>query len=359
MTPSAIEEHEFTSNGHTTSYLTAGPSDGPLLIFIHGWPAIAETWKPQLLAFSALGFYCVAPDTKGYGKSTVSKKASDYALSLLVKELLALLSHLNRPKAVWIGHDWGSGIVWALVSHHPKVVVAAVSLSIPYRVLEVGLEAEVACVNRSVYPKDEYPYGQFDYQHFYQNNPEKSTQVLERNPAATVKAIFARGHPDSYGKPAPTSTITRDGGWFGGADETPDIFPGPEGLAYTSLDEDLFTKVRDAIAKTGMFGATAYYLNHAANLEFSKSAANGGVLEFPVLYINCVLDIVCSTSPGACPNFAQPMRALCKDLTDVDIVAGHWVGLEKPEETNAAMVKWMVERVGDWWPKSKVDERYQ
>lgn len=63
---SAMEEHEFTfSTQKKTFYLAAGPQNGPLLVFIHGWPTIAKTWQHQLTAFALLGFRAVAPDMPG------------------------------------------------------------------------------------------------------------------------------------------------------------------------------------------------------------------------------------------------------------------------------------------------------
>lgn len=60
-----IEEHTFKYGEKQTFYLAAGPKLGPLLIFVHGWPAIARTWKPQLETFGGLGFRVVAPDMPG------------------------------------------------------------------------------------------------------------------------------------------------------------------------------------------------------------------------------------------------------------------------------------------------------
>ena len=46
-----LEERSFSydNNGKqkTTCYLTGGPEDGPLLVFVHGWPAIGKVWTPQ------------------------------------------------------------------------------------------------------------------------------------------------------------------------------------------------------------------------------------------------------------------------------------------------------------------------
>lgn len=96
--------HEFKhQSGETTFYLEGGPSDGPLLIFVHGWPDIAETWKHQLKAFASLGFRVIAPDTRGYGKSSCPKNRSKYSLEILNYECLDLLAETGRKEAIWIG----------------------------------------------------------------------------------------------------------------------------------------------------------------------------------------------------------------------------------------------------------------
>jgi soluble epoxide hydrolase/lipid-phosphate phosphatase len=61
-----LEDHEVTyADDKKIFYHASGPSDGPLLIFVHGWPAIGKLWKPQMDAFSSMGFRCVAPDMPG------------------------------------------------------------------------------------------------------------------------------------------------------------------------------------------------------------------------------------------------------------------------------------------------------
>ena len=74
-----VTEHTATSGRHTTFYLAAGPEDGPLLIFVHGWPELSISWRHQLPALAALGFRCVAPDMRGYGRSSVPGRQEDYA----------------------------------------------------------------------------------------------------------------------------------------------------------------------------------------------------------------------------------------------------------------------------------------
>ena len=65
-----LTERAFETERHRTAFLECGPPDGPLMVFVHGWPALALSWRAQLAHFAALGFRCVAPDMRGYGGSS-------------------------------------------------------------------------------------------------------------------------------------------------------------------------------------------------------------------------------------------------------------------------------------------------
>ena len=114
MTEPHIESCIHRSARHTTHYLAAGPTDGPLLIFVHGWPELSLSWRHQLPVFAGLGFRAIAPDMRGYGQSSVYREHAAYAQSEVVADMLELLDGLGRKRAVWIGHDWGSPTVWNL-----------------------------------------------------------------------------------------------------------------------------------------------------------------------------------------------------------------------------------------------------
>jgi pimeloyl-ACP methyl ester carboxylesterase len=62
-----IDSAKLVTDSHTTHYLTAGPEDGPVLVFVHGWPALADTWEPQLRAFAERGYRAVAPSLTQHG----------------------------------------------------------------------------------------------------------------------------------------------------------------------------------------------------------------------------------------------------------------------------------------------------
>jgi soluble epoxide hydrolase / lipid-phosphate phosphatase len=115
-----------------------------------------------------VGFYVAAADTTGYGQSFNSREVSDYSMESQVADQLELLSHLGREKAIFVGHDWGSAIIWSLAAHHPERCLGVAALGIPYRTVELGLGKLVSTVDRELYPETKYPYGQWDYMLFYE-----------------------------------------------------------------------------------------------------------------------------------------------------------------------------------------------
>ena len=90
-----ITEHLFQSNTHSTRYLADGPTDGPLIIFVHGWPELSQSWRHQLPFFAGMGFRAIAPDMRGYGGSTVYDTHEAYAQEHAVNDMLALLEHVT------------------------------------------------------------------------------------------------------------------------------------------------------------------------------------------------------------------------------------------------------------------------
>ena len=126
-----ITENTYKSSRHTTGYLESGPKDGPLLIFVHGWPELSISWRHQIPVFAGLGFRVVAPDMRGYGRSSTYESTDAFSQEEIVTDMVELLEHLEVQDAVWVGHDWGSPVVWNIASHHPSQITAVASLCVP------------------------------------------------------------------------------------------------------------------------------------------------------------------------------------------------------------------------------------
>lgn len=331
-----------TTGTHTTHYLEAGPGDGPLMIFVHGWPELSISWRHQLPVFAGLGFHVVAPDMRGYGKSSVYDRHEDYAQSLIVADMIGLLDALGAERAIWVGHDWGSPVVWNIASHHPDRCHAIASLCVPYYTLDRGFDALVELVNREIYPKDEFPVGQWDYMRYYEESFDEARRTFDAKPYNTVRLLFRKGDPSGFGKPAGTAAVRGGGGWFGGLQEAPEI-PADTDVV---TEEDLAVYA-ESLERNGFFGPDSWYMNHEANARYAESVVNGGRLEMPVLFLAAQYDYVCDTITS---ELATPMRRMCSDLTEKLVYSGHWMAQEKPAAVNAALASWMAHRFPGFWP---------
>ena len=339
----AITEHVAQGDGHKSFYLASGPEDGPLIVFVHGWPELSISWRHQLAAFAALGFRCVAPDMRGYGRSTVHPRREDYAVEAIVGDMLALLRSLGRGKALWVGHDWGAPIVWSIASHHPEHCVAVANLCVPYIPEGFSVPNLVPLVDRTLYPEDKYPVGQWDYQVAYVENFERVTRAFEANVSGTVKALFRAGDPASVRKTALSAKIRAMGDWFGGAGRAPDL-PRDERI-LGEVEEKAFV---DALTRNGFFGPDSWYMNGDANAAYGRRSVDGGRLTMPVLFLHASYDVVCMTEGTKLP---EPMRASCSNLTEGTVATGHWMAQEKPEAVNRALLRWMAAKVPGYLAK--------
>ena len=336
-----VTEHTVKSARHTTGYLACGSSDAPLLIFVHGWPEQSLSWRHQLPVFAGLGFRCIAPDMRGYGRSATYPRHEDFAQSEIVADMVELLAALGQESAVWIGHDWGSPVVWNIASHHPERTAGVVSLCVPYFAEGFTLHSIVPLVNRAIYPEDEYPAGQWDYMLYYQENFTAACKGFDDNVRNVVKALFRKGNPDAVAYPSLTALVRRSGGWLGN-EPWPDLPRDPDVL--TEQDLEAYTA---ALTRNGFFGPDSWYMNHDANRAYSLASPNGGKLGMPALFLHAAYDATCETATNS--RFADPMRHDCDDLTEAVVHSGHWMAQEQPVAVNTALAKWLAARLPEYW----------
>jgi pimeloyl-ACP methyl ester carboxylesterase len=334
-------EHVARTARHRTFYLACGAETAPLIVFVHGWPELSISWRHQLPCFADLGFRAVAPDMRGYGRSSVYSRHEDYALTHIVRDMIELLDALGRDRAVWVGHDWGSPVVWSVASHHPERCLGVASLCVPYLAKGFARETLLPLVDRSLYPEAQYPAGQWEYQHFYEESFDEARATFEANVRNTVKALFRKGNPAGAGKPSGTALVRRDGGWFGGTGQAPDVPMDADVLT----EEDLLKYVA-ALEANGFFGPDSWYMNARRNLEYAAGSRNGGVLPMPALFLHGRYDYTCETIES---RLAEPMRRDCRNLTEVTVSSGHWMAQEKPVAVNAALARWLAVQFPELW----------
>ena len=94
MEAALFSRRQLETPRHRTARIEAGPADGPLLIFVHGWRELGRVWGAQMAYFAAPGWRCVAPDMRGYGGSAVPGGKIDYLEQENTKRF-ALSTRLN------------------------------------------------------------------------------------------------------------------------------------------------------------------------------------------------------------------------------------------------------------------------
>jgi pimeloyl-ACP methyl ester carboxylesterase len=321
---------------HRTVWMEQGPASGPLMIFLHGWPELGLVWRAQLDHFAGLGWRCVAPDMRGYGGSSVPSATASYAVSELVGDMIELHDALGGAPAVWVGHDWGSTVAWSMASHHGTRCCGVINLCVPYFTRGMALPTLLPLVDRSLYPMEQFPVGQWDYWLFYGEHFAQAAQDFEANVEATLALLYRRAVHDGQPKPAFSASIRANQGWFGVPRQAPRM-PRDSSM-LTQAD---FESLVSAFQSTGFLGANAWYMNDAANLAYAAQAPQFGRLTLPALFLHASRDQTCETVHS---RLANPMREDCKDLTEVTIDCGHEVMLERPKELNEAMAVWLASK---------------
>jgi pimeloyl-ACP methyl ester carboxylesterase len=100
-------------NGVDLFLRATGDPEAPLVLFLHGFPEYSGAWDEVLPALAAQ-FHAVAPDQRGYARSSKPEGVDAYRIKHLVRDILALGDRLspNRPFAL-VGHDWGGSVAYA------------------------------------------------------------------------------------------------------------------------------------------------------------------------------------------------------------------------------------------------------
>jgi pimeloyl-ACP methyl ester carboxylesterase len=113
-------------------YVKAGPEDGDLIIFLHGFPQFWYMWRDQILEFSK-DYLAVAPDMRGYNLSSKPEEIEQYQPHHIVEDLRALVEeHFNRKKCILIGHDWGGVVAYPFANSHPNLVEKLIIINAPH-----------------------------------------------------------------------------------------------------------------------------------------------------------------------------------------------------------------------------------
>ena len=170
-------QHKFANvNGIRMHYVTAG--EGPLILFLHGFPEFWYSWRYQIPFFAKKHFEVVAPDMRGYGDTEKPNEISEYKIDKVVNDIIELIHSLSKERAIVVGHDWGGVISWFIAMSEPNVVEKLVIMDAPHP----GLSLKKGLMNLTQLQRSWYIF-------FFllQKVPEK---ILGANDFAFLKHVF-------------------------------------------------------------------------------------------------------------------------------------------------------------------------
>jgi pimeloyl-ACP methyl ester carboxylesterase len=128
----AIEHASAQVNGVELHYAHAG--EGPLIVFLHGFPQCWYQFRHQLAEFSR-DHLAVAPDLRGCNLSSKPDDVHAYTTCTLVEDIRQLVERLGYERFVLVGHDVGGAVAWSFALHHPQMLSALVILDTPHPAL--------------------------------------------------------------------------------------------------------------------------------------------------------------------------------------------------------------------------------
>ncbi len=122
----------FTRDGLTFDVIDSGPSDGDVVLLLHGFPQTGSSWSKVTSVLNDHGFRTIAPTQRGYSPGARPRGRRAYRISELTEDAAALIDRVGRGPVHLVGHDWGSAVAWSLAASRPDLVRTFTSVSVPH-----------------------------------------------------------------------------------------------------------------------------------------------------------------------------------------------------------------------------------
>lgn len=291
---------------------------GRPVILLHGFPELAYSWRHQLPALAKAGFRAIAPDQRGYGRTTVPPRVEDYRIEELIADVHGLLDVLGLESATFVGHDWGAMLLWQMAVLAPRRIDRLIILNVPHiprpardpiSIWRQRFGDDFYIVNFQDSDDADRVFGQ-DTAHFFDVMMRRNgvpREIFEKlPPRRKVLSILALLERESLsGEPL--------------------------------LGDDERDYYATAFDHSGFTGAINWYRNMKHNWEILEGTDQ--TIDLPTLFIGAVDDTIIGL------HQIEAMRPLVPDL-EVHMLdhCGHWSQQEMPDAVNRVMTNWLVQR---------------
>jgi len=318
--PRLPDPHFVQSNGIRMAVYEQG--SGFPIVFCHGFPELAYSWRYQLPALAAAGFRAIAPDQRGYGLTDAPEGAENYSMRHLTGDLAGMLDALGIEKAVFCGHDWGGMVVWQMALMHPERVAGVIGVNTPHM---PRAPMDPIALMKMAYGDDMYI--------VYFQTPGVADAALAADTAKTMRFFMRKGGMtlEEFDRQPPEA---KNLALVAALQSDEALWPGE--LVMSQAELDVFV---ETFKRTGFTGGINWYRNFTRNWQESEGRSDK--ISVPCLMIMAENDVVLR------PAMADGMEALVPDL-EKHLVrkCGHWTQQEHPDETNRVIADWMRRRFG-------------
>ncbi|MBN8493512.1 MAG: alpha/beta hydrolase [Burkholderiales bacterium] len=317
-----INWRDISANGITLHVAEMG--QGPLVLLCHGWPEMAYSWRHQIPALAAAGYRVVAPDMRGYGRSSAPAAIDDYAITDLVGDMVALVAALGETRAAVVGHDWGAMVAWSCALMRPDLFQAVAGLSVPFRARHPS--APPLALLRAD--------GREDFYWFYFNREGVAEAEFERDIPAAMRRVLVSGSGDAPEGRALGLMVQPGGGFLDGVED-----PGAALPAWLSAAD--IEAYAEGFRRSGFRGGFNWYRNLDRNWVLT-APLQGAKIQPPALFVAGTRDGVIASKMGR--KHQEQMDAWVPQLRAKVLIdgGGHWIQQERPAEVNAALQRFLA-----------------
>jgi pimeloyl-ACP methyl ester carboxylesterase len=330
-------------------------------LLLHGFPELAYSWRKVMPALAAGGFHVIAPDQRGYGRTTGWDDRYDgdlapFRILNLVSDALALVAAFGHQRvAAVVGHDFGSPVAAYCALARPDVFRAVALLSAPFGGPPGSASRPIArsttaspreLVDRAIRDLAALPRSRQHYQVYF-SSPEADVEMLHCRQGLHqfLRAYYHMKSGDWHGNhPEPLRGWTaeelsrlptyyimeRDRTM---ADTVAPEMPDAAHIASCAWlpDEELAVYSAE-FSRTGFQGGLQWYrAARDPTIAAELTRFSGQTIDVPSCFIAGQRDWGVYQAPGA----FERMPAVCTRLTGCHMVpgAGHWIQQERPEQT--------------------------
>jgi pimeloyl-ACP methyl ester carboxylesterase len=295
---------------------------GVPVVMSHGFPELGYSWRHQIPAIANAGFHAIAPDQRGYGHTDRPQAIESYDIHHLTGDLVGLLDALKIEKAVFVGHDWGGVVTWAMPLLHPHRVLGVIGVNTPF--MPRAPMDPIALMRAA--------YGDEMYIVFFQK-PGVADALLGKDAGKTLRFFYRKTGitiEEFDKRPAEERNLA----FVRALEADESIWPGDVLLKPEELE--IYEK---AFTRTGFTGGINWYRNFTRNWQTTEGITQK--VNVPCLMVMAANDIVLR------PSLADGMETFVPDLEKHLIKdCGHWTQSEKPEELNRVITSWLKRRFG-------------